>query len=101
MAIDWLGNGNDWIKQMEIEAEKIKIGQEVDKRLLVNIEYQNKLKDIDIMMGLLNKKRKELIDSKRKLLIEYSNKELENMGSKYRYPTEDTNGVFKLYKQSV
>lgn len=101
MAIDWLGSGNDWIKQMKIEAEKIKIGKEVDKRLLVNIEYQNKLKDIDIMMGLLNKKRKELIDSRRKLLIEYSNKELESMGSKYRYPTEDTNGVFELYKQSV
>ena len=89
---DW-GRNNDWIKKMQIEAEKIKIGQEVDKRLLLNVEYQSKVKDIDIMLGLLHKKERELINDKRKLQIEYSNKELENMGSKYRYP-ENTNEVF-------
>lgn len=85
MENDWF-LGENWIEKMEKEAEKIRIGKEVDKRLLENVEYQRKLKDIDIKLGLLREKIKELLNSKTDLTIEYTNKELENMGSKYRYP---------------
>lgn len=85
MKNDWFFGDEDWIKNMETEAEKIRIGEEVDKRLLENVEYQTKLKDIDIKLGLLKKKTEELLNSKTDLKIEYANKELENMGSKYRY----------------
>lgn len=85
---------NDWFRNMEREAQKISDKQKMEEKLTTNYEYQNKLKELDIKLGLVNKKMKELIYEKEKLKVEYGNKELENMGSIFRLKLKDPNNPF-------
>ena len=74
----------DWFESFEVKAQRMMVEEKVNEKLKTNDEYKDKVREIDIQIKLLRDKIGDLNYEKQKLKVEYGNKELENMGSKYR-----------------
>ena len=90
-----MNNMDSWLKNMEEEANKKILAEEVAKKVKEDPEYQAKLKLLNAQIDMLNEKRKELDKEKSDLDVNMANKYLKEMGSKYRMVVKTKDDFFK------
>lgn len=95
----WITGTNNWLDNLQEEAEKARLMEQIDKLVENDSGYKEKIEIVNKQIEMIDKKRKELVIEKQKIHVEFANRYLKAKNSKYRMKLgtkEDCfNSIFK------